>query len=59
MGTARLKQEEEAGTKIVVRNLAEGNVGTKEKSPKLDLTNAKDLTIELPEGCESSYHRLN
>ena len=35
------------------------NVGTKWKSPKQDLTSAKDLTIELTEGRESLYHRLN
>ena len=29
------------------------NVGTKGKSPK------QDLTIELPEGRESSYYRLD
>ena len=26
--------------------------GTKGKSPKQDLTNATDLTLELPDGCE-------
>ena len=30
--------------------MEERNVGTKGKSPKQDLTNAKDLTIELIEG---------
>ena len=29
---------------------ARGKTGTKGKSPKLDLTRAKDLTIELSEG---------
>ena len=29
------------------------------KSPKQGLTSAKDLPIELPEGRESPYHRLN
>ena len=28
--------------------MEERNVGTKRKSPKQDLTSAKDLTIELP-----------
>ena len=28
-------------------------MGTKQKSPKQDLTIAKDLTIELPEGRET------
>ena len=36
------------------------NVGTKgRKSPKQDLTSAKDLPIEFHEGRESLYHRLN
>ena len=34
-------------------------VGTKGKIPKQGLTSAKDLTIELHEGRESSYHRLD
>ena len=33
--------------------MEEGNVGTKGKSPKQDLTKAKDLTIELLKGRES------
>ena len=40
----------------VVRNLEERNVGTKGKSLKHGLINAKDLTIELPED-KSSYIR--
>ena len=28
------------------------------ESPKQGLISAKDLPIELPEGCESPYHRL-
>ena len=31
----------------------------KEKIPKQGLISAKDLSIELPEGCESLYHRLD
>ena len=42
----------------VVRNLKERSVDMKRKNPKQDLTSAKDLTIELPEGRESPYHRL-
>ena len=42
-----------------VRNLEERNTGTKGKSLKQGLTSAKDLTIELPEGREFSYHRLD
>ena len=29
------------------------------KSPKQDLTSAKGLTIELPEGRESPYYRID
>ena len=39
--------------------MEERNVGTKGKSPKQDLTSAKDLTIELSVGRESSYRRLD
>ena len=39
--------------------MEKSNVGTKRKSPKQDLTSANDLTIELPERQESSYHRLD
>ena len=31
----------------------------KGESPKQDLTSAKDLTIELSEGGESPYYRLD
>ena len=34
------------------------NERSKEKSAERSLTNAKDLTMELPEGRESPYHRL-
>ena len=62
MGTARMKQEEEANTGIIVRvvwNLDEKNVGTKRKSHKQGLTNAKDLPMELLEGRGFPYHRLD
>ena len=36
--------------------MEERNLGTKGESPKQGLTSAKDLTIELPEERESSYH---
>ena len=39
--------------------MKERNVGTKGKSPKQGITSAKDLTIELAEGRESPYHRLD
>ena len=48
-GEARGRNRHENNVRVV-RNLQETNVGTKRKSPKQDLTNAKDLTIELPEG---------
>ena len=34
-------------------------VDTEGKSPKQDVTSAKDLTIELIEEHESSYHRFD
>ena len=34
-------------------------MGTKGKSSKQGLTTAKDIPIELSEGCESPYHRLD
>ena len=37
----------------------ERNVGTKGKSPKQGLTMAKDLPMELSDGHESPYHRLD
>ena len=43
----------------VVRDPEERNVGTKRKSSKQGLIGAKDLTIELPKGRESLYHRLD
>ena len=45
MGTARVKQEEEADTRVIARKLYERNVGTKGKSPKQGLTSAENLTI--------------
>ena len=58
MGTARMKQEEEADTRIIVIEKYEiwkkRNVGTKVKSPKQGLTSAKDLPIEIIERRESS-----
>ena len=33
-------------------------MGTKRKSPKQGLFSVEELTIELPERRESSYHRL-
>ena len=49
MGTARVKQEEEADTRIAARNLQEMNVGTKKRNLKEGLNSAKVLTIMLPE----------
>ena len=40
--------------------MEERNMGTiRGKSPKQGLTNAKDQTIEQPEGRESPYHKLD
>ena len=39
--------------------MEERNVGTKMKSPKQDLTSAKDLPIKHPEGRESPYNILD
>ena len=39
--------------------MEETNMDTNGKSPKQGLTSAKDPTIELPEGRESTYHRLD
>ena len=39
--------------------MKERNVGTNGKSPKQDLTNAKDLPMELPEGRKCPYYRLD
>ena len=39
--------------------MEEWNVGTiREKNPKKGLTRAEDLIIELPEGRETSYNKL-
>ena len=38
--------------------MEERSLGTKGKTSKQDLTRVKELTIELPEGRESPYHRL-
>ena len=48
-----------SNSKRVVRNLEEWNVGTKGQRPKQDITRAKAPTIELSEGHELLYHRLD
>ena len=58
MGTARVIQEEETGTKQsnskrVLINLKEKNIGTEMKNPKQGLTSTKDLNTMLPERHES------
>ena len=57
MGEARGRNRQKNNARVV-GNLEERNVGMKGKSPKQDITSAKDLTIELPEGSESPYHRI-
>ena len=42
----------------LVINLKERNASTKEKSSK-DLASSKDLNVELHDGRDSTYHRLN
>ena len=58
-GEARSRNRHKRNSNRVVRNLEEMNVGTKGKSPKQGLITAKDLPIELSEGCDSPYHRLD
>ena len=58
-GEARGMSRHKRNSNRVVRNLEERNVGTKEKSPKQDLTSCKELTIELHERRESLYYRLD
>ena len=57
-GEARGRSRHKSNSRVV-KNLEERNLGTKEKSFNQGLTNAKDLTIELSERRESSYHRLD
>ena len=56
-GEARRTSRHKNNTRVI-RNLEEKNVGTRGKSSRQDPTSAKNLTIELPEGCASPYHRL-
>ena len=54
MGIAKVKQEQEADTRIIVKEWyeiwKERIVGTiRGESPKQDLTSAKELSIEFPE----------
>ena len=45
MGAAKIKQEEEADTRIIIQNMEERNVGTKGTGPKL--ATDKNLTSLL------------
>ena len=58
-GEARERSRHKNNSKRVVKNMDERKVVTKGKSLKQDLTSAADLTIELPEGLDSPFHRLN
>ena len=58
MGTARVKQEEEAETRILEREGSTKYVGTKKKSPNQGLTSSEDQTIEVSKGREFLYYRL-
>ena len=56
-GEIRGRSRHRNNSKRVVRNLEERNVGTiRGKSSKQGITSSKDLSIELPEGHESTYH---
>ena len=55
----RGRSRHQNNSKIVVRNMEERNTSSKRKSPKQGLTSAKDLTIMLPEGRDTPYHRLD
>ena len=46
------KQGVGADSRVIIK-------GVSGKSPKVDLTSAKDLTIELTEGREYPYHRFD
>ena len=62
MGTARMKWEEETDTRVMQessKKYGRKERGHEGKSFKQNLTSAKDLTIDLPEGRESPYHRLD
>ena len=62
IGTARVKQEEEAATRIIQEsNKKSGRKECEheEEKSKQDLTSAKEITIKVPERCESPYHRLD
>ena len=58
-GEARGRIRHKSNSKKLVRDLEKRNMGTKEKSPQKGLIRAKDLIIELSEGRESPYHRLD
>ena len=57
-----MKQEEEAATRIIQEsNKKSGRKECEheEEKSKQDLTSAKEITIKVPERCESPYHRLD
>ena len=59
-GTSRLgRGRHKRYSNRAVRNLEKRTVGKKGKSTKQALPSAKDLTMQIPEGCESPYHRLD
>ena len=58
MGTARVKQEEVADTRIIAKKQRETekrNIGMEGISLNQGLSSAEDLTVMLP---ERRYHRL-
>ena len=42
----------------VVKDLEERNVSVERKNLRQGVISAKDLTTQLPDGCESLYHRV-
>ena len=62
MRKVRVKQEEERDTRIMQessKKFVGKERGHEGESPKQDITSANNITIELPNGRESSYHRLD
>ena len=57
MGTGRSRHENHSNREVW--NMKKIERDTEGKSPKQNLSSAKNQTIELPEGRESPYHRLD
>ena len=57
MGTVRVKREEEA--EVIARESKKSGRTERGHKGVKSQTRAEDLTMELPEGRESPYHRLD